>query len=83
MTALIDEDIGAHTLREINKNLEFWEQFEHDNWRVINFTNKTKCRFGWLQKGQYTKYVMLTAHQARFLIGVDPDVIDQLINNHD
>lgn len=79
MTALIDQDIGAHTLREINKNLEFWEQFEYDNWHVINFTNKTKCRFGWLQKGQYTKYVTLAAHQARFLSGVAPDVIQLLI----
>ena len=81
--ALVDEEIGTRTLREINNNLAFWEQFEHDNWRVINFTGKTKARFGWCIDNMYTKYVEVEAHQARFLIGVDPDVIDQLINNHD
>lgn len=73
----IDETIGVRTLRDINTNAVFWEQFEYDNWKLICFTGRKEARFGWLVGCQYTKYCTVREAQVEFLLGVAPDVLDQ------
>ena len=80
--SLLDEHIGARQVTELLDCVTFWTQFEYDNWQLISFTGKEFGRFGWLERQQYVKYVEVRAHQARFLLGVDPDVIDQFLKEN-
>jgi len=81
MALVENTEIGTRQMKQINASYEFWLSFEHDRWRLLSFTATDTARFGWLEKHnqQYTKYVTVKANEARFLLGVDPDVIDQFL----
>lgn len=75
-------EMNVSDIEKIKRRQEFWESFEHDKWRLLSFTDKTSARFGWLSDNkQFTKYVNVRAHEARFLLGVEPDVIDQFLRD--
>jgi len=63
-------------LEEINDLRDKWEAYEHNNWKLLSFS-EYDARFGWLDRNQqYTKYVTITKEQIKFFVGVDPDVLD-------
>jgi hypothetical protein len=78
------DHMTVREVRQIQSAYDFWKSFEYDNWVLISFTDTTQARFGWTDKGQYTKYVTVRDTEARFLLGVDVDIIDQfmLSDNH-
>lgn len=65
-------------IADITHDMNFWKMFEHDAWRLLSFTDRKSARFGWNCGGQYTKYVTIEGPVVTFLLGVDPDVLDQL-----
>jgi len=72
--------MGTHTTREIvdiQGNLDFWQELENEQWKLISFTDQTSARYGWLYGERYTKYVTITAHICTFMRGVAPDVLDK------
>jgi len=68
----------AYSNREVDKIIELrakWTEYEHDSWKLISFSQKT-ARFGWDYNGQFTKYVEIGRVQIDFILGVQPDVLD-------
>ena len=79
--SITGEEYSMRRVKEIEAAAEFWKSFEYDKWKLISFTDTSSARFGWIEKLQYTKYVTIKAHEARFLLGVDADVINQFMLN--
>ena len=65
-------------VEQIKRDYDFWLLWEHDNWKLISFTDRISARFGWDHLGQFTKYVEVKVPEVRFLKEIPPDVLDQL-----
>ena len=60
----------------IEKNLKFWQAYEHEGWTVVSFTGQQQARFGLDKGGVYVKYVVIDMNAVDFVLGVDADVLD-------
>lgn len=60
------EEMSTGDVKEIQDDMEYWKGMEQGRWHLISFTEKKSARFGWVESGQYRKYVTITSQHIEF-----------------
>jgi len=69
--------LSISEIETIQHDRDYWEEFEHDNWKLLAFDCRATAKFGWVVgAGEITNYVSLTSNQLKFMRGVQPDAFD-------